>query len=512
MEQANNSGLHFNSIVKTFGGTHALNNVSFKVNKGEIVALLGENGAGKSTLIKILAGLYNADGGQITINGQDHASASQSKTKRSIAFIHQDLGLIEWMSIAENMALSLGYPKKFGLINWDLANERARHALAQVGCNFDPSIRISQLSRTEKSLIAIARALASDCEFLVLDEPTASLPTNEVDRLFAALNMLKSKGVGMIYVSHRLDEIFSIADRVVVLRDGNLIGQQDIKTAHSGELVSMIVGKEMQHVKRPPEVSTTNLILTVNQLTTGNIGPVDFDLRQGEIVGLVGLRGAGHEEIGRCLFGAQPHHGLVKLNDMVIDLSTPRRAMQVGMGMIARDRVLESISSALTVRENLFINPQATGRQALSVRSAQAESMEAQAIGARLGLSPNDPSMTIEALSGGNQQKVVIGRWLETDRKVLIAEDPTAGVDVGAKADIYRLIYQAVARGMSVVIVSTDFEEVSAICHRALVFNRGQLVRELTGKQLSIESIMQVASAGELDVEVMHKERIYAVS
>ena len=492
------SGLFFDNVVKSFGGTQALRGVSLHVGRGEIVALLGENGAGKSTLIKALGGIHKPDSGRVMIDGEDYAHRPGNiNARQKVAFIHQDLGLIEWMSVAENISLAVGFKRRMGLISWSEADRTARDALALVDCDFDPSIRVSSLSRTEKSLVAIARALAIECDFLVLDEPTASLPADEVERLFAALRPLRDKGVGMIYVSHRLDEIFRIADRVAVLRDGNMVGMRDVAHTDADELVSLIVGRKAREIIRPA-LSEGARVLSVTDMQTGRVGPVSFDMRKGELLGLVGLRGAGHEDIGRSLFGLADHDGTVLLNGSAPDLASPRTAMQSGIGFVARDRVVESIAPALSVCENAFINPQLRGRRPLALGSASAERDAASRLGKTVGLSPNDPTLAIEALSGGNQQKVVVGRWLDTARQLLVAEDPTAGVDVGAKAEIYNLLFEALQTGMGVLVVSTDFEEIANICHRALVFSRGKLVAELSGVELSTESLIQAASAGDV--------------
>lgn len=490
-------GLFFDNIVKSFGGTHALRGVSLNVGRGEIVALLGENGAGKSTLIKVLGGIHTADSGDVRIKGISYKhKPGNVKESQAVAFIHQDLGLIEWMTVAENMALAQGFDRKLGLIDWNIANEKAKEALEKVSCSFDPSTRVADLSRTDKSLVAIARALAVDCDFLVLDEPTASLPANEVEKLFAALRPLRDKGVGMIYVSHRLDEIFKIADRVAVLRDGLMVGLRDVQHTTPEELVGLIVGRKTREISRPP-VEEGKTMLSVANLHSDTMGPVDIDVHQGEVVGLVGLRGAGHEDVSRCLFGEIEHSGTIILDGEKPDLSSPRSAMKSGIGLVAKDRVVESIAPSLSIRENAFLNPEATGRTPLSFMSTATEEEAAHKMGSELGLSPNDPTLAIEALSGGNQQKVIVGRWLATNRKLLIAEDPTAGVDVGAKAEIYALLFEALSRGMGVLVVSTDFEEVANICHRAIVFSRGKVVSELSGVGLSTETLIQAASAGE---------------
>lgn len=494
--QPSSDGLLFDRIVKSFGGTRALNGVSLTVGRGEIVALLGENGAGKSTLIKVLGGIHRPDEGGVRIDGRPYAHEAGKAGGQKVAFIHQDLGLIDWMSVAENIALSLGYVRKGRRIDWAATEAVATEALRLVEAEFPATARVSSLGRTQKSLVAIARALAARSDFLVLDEPTASLPADEVERLFAALRPLKARGVGMIYVSHRLDEIFRIADRVAVLRDGRMVGMRPVDHTTPEELVSLIVGRKARDIARPA-VQEGPAILEVKDLATPAVGPVSFEILRGELLGLAGLRGAGHEDIGRALFGVIPHAGRVRLNDRAPDLRTAQRAMRSGIGLVARDRIAESVAPGLSIRENAFLNPSATGRRLLSLLSPRREEAMAGALGGRVGLSPNDPSLAIEALSGGNQQKVVVGRWLDSGRRLMIAEDPTAGVDVGAKAEIYHLLYEALAGGMGVLVVSTDFEEIAAICHRAIVFSRGLPVAELSGVELSTETLIQAASASE---------------
>lgn len=498
MAQSQHQGLFFDGIDKHFGGTYALNSVSLSVGRGEIVALLGENGAGKSTLIKVLGGIHAADAGRVLIDGQpyQHSPAGFGE-RQKVAFIHQDLGLIEWMTVAENISLALGYARKGGLIRWSEVERFATEALRKVDCEFDPTTRVEDLSRTEKSLVAIARALAVDSEFLVLDEPTASLPADEVERLFKALRPLRENDVGMIYVSHRLDEIFQIADRVAVLRDGEMVGVRSIDHTTSEELVQKIVGRKTREMVKLKDAPGKD-VLTLDRFLTAGVGPLSFSLKQNEIVGLVGLRGAGHEAISRALFGLSDFDGHVALGDTRPDLSSPQAALNSGIGLVAKDRTEESVAMSLSIRENTFLNPASVGRQLLSLMTPGREAGQASEIGAELGLSPNDPSLAIEALSGGNQQKVVIGRWLATDRKLLICEDPTAGVDVGAKAEIYALLNRALSEGVGLLVVSTDFEEIAMICHRAIVFSQGAIVDELSGTRLTTENLIQSASAGNI--------------
>ena len=490
--------LEFRSITKEFGGTRALSDVSLDLRPGEILALLGENGAGKSTLIKTLAGIHKPEGGEIRFRGEPYSHRPPRPNERQpVAFIHQDLGLIEWMTVGENVGLAQGFSRRTGVIDWNGTDRRAAEALKLVGCEFDPSTRVSSLTRTEKSLVAIARALAVEADVLVLDEPTASLPADEVERLFDAIRPLKDRGVGMIYVSHRLDEIFRIADRVAVLRDGRLVGQKMVSDTTPAELVEMIVGRSASDLFVKAEAKVSEPVVSVRSLQCTGTGSISFDIRKGELLGLVGLRGAGQEAIGRALFGAEAFSGEITLNGEAPDLSSPIAAMNSGIGLIARDRTEESVALSLSVRENTFLNPGAIKRSLFSFLSPRSEAALAEEIGRSVGLRPNDPELPVEALSGGNQQKVVVGRWLATGRKLLIAEDPTAGVDVGAKADIYRLIARALEAGLAVVVVSTDFEEIAHICHRALVFSRGVIVKELAGEALTTPALITAASASE---------------
>ena len=485
--------LEVSQVSKRFGGTQALSGVGMQVERGEVVALLGENGAGKSTLIKILAGVYTADSGTISYRGQD---MTHTVRRMPVSFIHQDLGLIDWMTVTENICLTLGYSRRFGLIEWGWARKRALRALAKLGAGIDPDLRIQDLTRTEKSLVAIARALMTDAEILVLDEPTASLPADEVVRLFGALRRLREQGVGMIYVSHRLDEVFEIADRMVVLRDGRVAGERIVAETTPDETILLIVGKEPSQVFRRPSERPGKPRLEFEEATFGAVGPLDASIHAGEIVGLVGLRGAGQEAVSRALFGVEPlTAGRIRIDGAVAQIGSPRQAMALGVNLVCADRVGESIMPGLSVRENFFVNPLAGGRSMASWLGPRRESARSLRLGESVGLRPNDPALAIELLSGGNQQKVVVGRWLNLKARIYVFEDPTAGVDVGAKAEIYKLFDVALKDGAAILIVSTDFEEISKVCHRALVFDRGRVRRELHGADLSISNLLAAASA-----------------
>ncbi|MDC9819892.1 sugar ABC transporter ATP-binding protein [Pectobacterium polonicum] len=490
--------LALSHITKRFGGNIAVNDVSLQVMPGEVLALLGENGAGKSTMIKVLAGVYPRDGGDIQFRGTSIASAAAIKSDglQPIAFIHQDLGLIEWMTVAENMALVMGFPRRFGLIDWRAIRKRASQALQDVGIVLDPDARVFELSRTEKSLLAIARAVAVNAELLVLDEPTASLPANDVRHLFSVINRLRAKKVGMIYVTHRLDEVIDIADRVCVMRDGRYIAGGKTADYSLRDLVQLIVGEAMPGDQREPLPAASPPVLQVKNVTVGDIGPVSFSLQPGEMLALAGLRGAGQEEIGRLLFGLrQCDSGEIQFRDAPYHASSPQQAMAHGVSLVAGDRTNESLVMSMSVRENLFINPCASGHKLFS-RYSRREEIGASWWKVQLfDVRPKNVNIDISALSGGNQQKVVMARWMHLGAPLLILEDPTAGVDVGARAEIYHLLNKSLAEGVAVLVISNDFEEIAHICNRALVFNRGRVVGELKNQQVSFANLLELASA-----------------
>lgn len=487
--------LRFDSVSKQFAGTLAVDGVSLEVHEGEILALLGQNGAGKSTLIKMLAGVHRPSAGEIRLKERGLETYGG---RPPVAFIHQDLGLVEWMTVAENLALGLGFPRRFGLISWNTAVRRAEAALAKVGGGISPATRVSRLSRTERSLVAIARALSQEAALLVLDEPTSSLPAADVEGLFAVLRRLRAQGVGMIYVSHRLDEIFRIADRIAVMRDGRLVGVRHTAQTDSEELVGLIVGHKLaEQYPKAPEPGPGAALLELHGVVTEGNAPVSLSLRPGELLGLTGLKGAGQVAVGRALFGLEPVlGGRIELAGQPADLSAPLLAMRAGVGFTSANRREESLAMSLSVRENFFLNPAAQGAGPLGVIRPGEERGRARGWVRRYNVRPADPERTLDTLSGGNQQKVVMGRWLEFGGRVLVLEEPTLGVDVGSKAEIYGFLAEALGRGKSAVMVSTDFEEVANLCHRALVFNRGQVVAELRGEALSVGSLVHHAAGG----------------
>jgi len=475
---------------KRFGATQALDEVDLDVRPGSVLALLGQNGAGKSTLIKVLAGVYSLDRGEVTVAG--HPLGSPEAAGR-ISFIHQDLGLVSGLTVAENVALGTGYPRRNGLIRWREARRRAERALEIVGSSVDPRTRVADLSRTDRSLVAIGRALVVDAEVLVLDEPTASLPVDETHRLFSVLRRLRDDGLGLVYVSHRLDEIFEIADRVTVMRDGRVVEDGPLAATTPAEVITHIVGRKPVPPPPPSPPADRPPVLSLDGVVGERVGPASLSLRAGEVVGLVGLSGAGHVELGRTVLGVLPcHAGTISLGGRPYHPSDMAAAVRRGLGFVTSNRADEGLAMSLTLTENLLPNPALRGEKGWRRNGAERE--QARRLVEQFGVRPPNPDLPVSALSGGNQQKIILGRWLSTDAKVLVLEEPTAGVDVGAKHELYTLLDNALAQGVAVLLISTDFEEVVQVSHRALVFKDGLVVREIPRSALSVTSLVSYAS------------------
>ncbi|MFI9048320.1 sugar ABC transporter ATP-binding protein [Streptomyces sp. NPDC053427] len=483
--------VRIDGLSKRFGGTLALDAVDLDIGSGSILALLGPNGAGKSTLIKVLAGIHHADEGEVTVAG--HPLGTEAAT-RTMSFIHQDLGLVEWMTVAENIALGTGYPRRAGLLSRRLAHRQCTEALGIVAAHLDPRTTLADLPRAERSLVAIARALSTEAELIVLDEPTASLPAADCARLFDVLHTLRDRGHAIVYVTHRLDEVFRVADAFAVLRDGRLISHGPLADYSPARLVHDIVGHEPGSYRFAPAAGPA--VLRLDGVRTENTAPVSLELRGGEILGMVGLTGAGHMELGRALAGSRPLlDGRALLDGRPYAPGTVSAAVDAGVGFVTGNHEEEGCAAELTVRENFLANPRAGGVPAVHWISPRRERAEATALVERFAVYPRDSEAPIATLSGGNQQKVMVGRWLRTSRSLLILEEPTAGVDVGAKTALYRLLQDALADGLAVLLLSTDFEEVANVCHRALVFVRGAVTVELSGKALTVAELARASSA-----------------
>jgi ribose transport system ATP-binding protein len=472
--------------------------VDFDVMAGEIHALVGENGAGKSTLIKVLAGVYPTDAGTVRMHGTPYVPGSGHR----IAFIHQDLGLFAPYTVAENIAIVAGFPRRGGFISWRQARERARALLASMGSTVDPDERVSALSSAERSIVAIARALALRADVLILDEPTAALPETDVRCLFDILTRLRDQGTGIVLVTHRLDEVFRLADRVTVLRDGRKIATHRVADTTPTRLVRDIVGRELSTMFVCPPPPSPEVLLELEDVTVGSIGPVSLRVHHGEIVALVGLRGAGQDRVGRAVFGQIGDwrcSGSIRMEGRLVSIRGPADAMRAGVGFVSSNRAEESIASRLTVRENVYPNPIIGRGSIVTLVRPRVERRRVKSVIDRFDVRPRETERAVGTLSGGNQQKVILARWLEAGSQLLVLEEPTFGVDIGAKAEIYSILSDHAAKGDAVLLVSSDFEEVSGIAHRALVFRRGSVVGEVPRERLTVSRLTELASGAAAD-------------
>ena len=475
-------------LTKRFGGTVALRQVHMSVAAGEIHAFLGANGAGKSTLIKILAGVHEADDGHASIRGRPLREALEAGR---IAFVHQDLGLIDSMSVGENMAMAYGYLMRRGFIDWRAVDATAASTLDGLGWPLPLDRTVGELSQAEKSIVAIARALTRNIDVLVLDEPTSSLPAADVGRLFDALRRLRNRDIGIIYVTHRLDEVFRLADAVTVLRDGQVAASYACLDALTpNQLVNDIVGKAPVRTRAVDRGSRCDPEVRILELCAGDVGPVSFDIGPGEILGMAGLRGQGHERVGRVIAGLEtPSAGAIEVGGRSVRFADPEGAIAVGIGFASSKRVEESIATTMSVRENLFLNPLNFGRRDWSLSSRRREQRAARQILQAFDVRPNDPERDISTLSGGNQQKVVLARLAGRGYRILVLEEPTIGVDIGAKSEIYRILAEGAAAGTPCLVISSDLDELSQICHRVLAFCRGRIVAELDRSEITVEAL-----------------------
>jgi ribose transport system ATP-binding protein len=493
-DMSNEGLLSVRGLTKRFAGTLALDGLDLDICAGEVHALLGENGAGKSTFIKVLAGVYPPDAGEIDLEGS--AVEFRRGVPDGVAFIHQDLALVDTMSVMENIGHVSGFPRRAGLISWSELRRKAERTLRTLESDIDPTTSVGRLSQAQKSIVAIARAFATpNVRLLVLDEPTASLPEEDVARVFQTLRRLKQQSVGMIFVTHRLDEVFRIADRVTVMRDGRRVVAIATRDADRENLVRAIVGRSPDEMfahataRRPGPV-----VVEYENVVAGAAGPCSFSAHAGEVVALVGLEGAGQVDIGRVLVGdVLLEGGNVRLEGTLYDRPNARRAVDLGVGFVSAKRVAESLAVERSIRENLFINPTIPNRASRGWINPAEERRDARGLMTRFHVRAPDPEVAMAALSGGNQQKVVLARSLGANRKLLVLEEPTAGVDVGAKAEIYRLLLESQQRGCAVLMVSSDFEEVCGVASRALIFYRGRIIAELSRANLTIGRLIRAA-------------------
>jgi ribose transport system ATP-binding protein len=489
--------LEVRDLTKRFFGALALDQASFSLARGEIHALVGENGAGKSTFIKILAGVYEADGGEIRLD--DNAVDPRSQ-RLPLAFVHQDPALVDDLSVGENIAFIAGYPRRRGLIDWDGVMRQSSAIYETMRIDpVDPKRLVATLSTPEKAILNIVRTLAHTPKVLVLDEPTAALPERDAAHLFEAIRRLREQGTSIIYVSHRLHELFGLADRVTVFRDGRHVHTAGMNEITGEKLVEQMLGHavELGHRAHGPR-DTGAPVLRVRDLVVERRGPLSFDVQAGEILGLVGLRGGGQEAVGRAIFGAKASDGgTIALDGKVFDSDDGiAERIRAGIVMLAGDRTSESTFPGMTVLENLFPNPAIRGRSAWQFATPSSERGTTEERLDAFDVRPRNPAALIDWLSGGNQQKVCIARWLEAKSQVVILEEPTAGVDIGAKIAIHGMLRRAADEGRAILVISSDLEEVATLCDRALVIDRGRIAGELTGERLTMDGLIALSSLG----------------
>lgn len=486
-----NYALSLSAITKKFGTITALKHVDFQLRPGEVHALMGENGAGKSTLVKVMAGMHQPTSGQIQINGVD-TILSDPKTAghAGISIVHQELLLFAELSVAENI-FSGAYPRRSGAIDWAFMRKRSRDLLRELDCHdLDVDRKVGTLSVAMRQRVEIARALRQDARILILDEPTAALGENDAERLLEIVKMLRGRGVAIIYVSHRMNEIFRIADRITILRDGSHVATRDAATTTEAELVALMVGRAVEQVFPKIEVPIGGPVLQVQNLTRGKlVRNATFTLHKGEILGIAGLVGAGRTELAHVLFGITPaESGSIRLNGRDLTISTPRQARDAGIAYVPEDRGHQGLVKSLSIRENISMAVLDRISPAGFITRLR-EAALAQRGFDLLGVRASGIEQPVGQLSGGNQQKVVIAKWLETNPAVLILDEPTRGVDVGAKSEIHRLMGEMVANGLSILMISSELPEVLAMSDRVMVIAEGQITAILNRTEATPESV-----------------------
>ncbi|TKT74431.1 galactofuranose ABC transporter, ATP-binding protein YtfR [Aquamicrobium sp. LC103] len=486
--------LRATAVTKTFPGTIALDKVDFTLHPGEVHALLGENGAGKSTLIKCLTGAYRRDGGDILLDGMpiDPRNTLEAQSF-GIGTVYQEVNLLPNLSVAENLLLG-HQPVRFGMISGRTMNAAARTMLAQYGLDIDVSRNLDNFSVAVQQVVAIARAVSLSGKVLILDEPTASLDAQEVQMLFEVVRSLKERQLGIVFISHFLDQVFEISDRITVLRNGRLVGAEATADVDRVRLVNMMLGRELKQETREsgrtdrPEGMPAIRFQGFGK--SGRIAPFDLDIRAGEVVGVAGLLGSGRTETAEVLFGVTPHDsGKVEEKGATLPLGSPRDAIAGGFGFCPEDRKGDGIVGDLSVRENIVLALQAR-RGWTKPLPARAQAAMAEEFIRRLDIRTPDAEKPVGLLSGGNQQKVLLARWLATHPRFLILDEPTRGIDVGAHAEIIRLIEELCAQGMSLLVISSELDELVAYSHRVIVVRDRRHVAELVGEDITTDNMV----------------------
>lgn len=502
-------------ISISFPGVKALDGVDFTLYPGEVHSLMGENGAGKSTLIKALTGVYGIDSGTIRVQGEERLFRSTADAQASgIATVYQEVNLCQNLSVGENVMLG-NEIRRAGMVDWRATHAAAAKALAELGVHIDTRSILASHSIAVQQLVAISRAMVVDTTVLVLDEPTSSLDRGEVEQLFAVVRSLRDRGVAILFVSHFLDQIYEISDRLTVLRNGTLVGEYPIAELSREQLVAKMIGRELGELdaisasaERPIDRSGTPVLKAVSLARKNTLEPVDLDVFPGEIVGLAGLLGSGRTELARLIAGAdRADQGQVEVGGKQSRLGSPRHALDRGIAFSSEDRRAEGIVGDLTVAENIILGVQARRGALRKVSAAETQAIVDEYITA-LGVRPANPNALIRNLSGGNQQKVLLARWLAIAPELLILDEPTRGIDVGAKADIQRKVAELAEKGLSVVFISSELEEVLRIAQRVAVLRDRRKIGELTTRDVDLDGLVAYIAEGQPETTSSDREKI----
>ncbi|WP_097141910.1 sugar ABC transporter ATP-binding protein [Rhizobium subbaraonis] len=483
-------------ISKSFPGVHALSDVSLSLYPGSVTALIGENGAGKSTLVKILTGIYQPDGGAIRVDGAEvHFPSASAAARAGVTAIHQETVLFDELSVAENIFLGHAPRTRFGLIDWTKLNADARQLLSRVGADIDPTIRLRDLGIASKHLVAIARALSIDARVVIMDEPTAALSYKEIHELYELIDRLKADGKAILFISHKFDEIFRIADRYTVFRDGRMVGDGVIAGTTQDDLVRMMVGRDVGQVFPKQEVSIGGPVLTVSGYRhPTEFEDINFELRRGEILGFYGLVGAGRSEFMQSLIGiTRPSAGAVRLDDRVLVIRSPAEAIEAGIVYVPEERGRQGAIIGMPIFQNVTLPSLTRTSRSGFLRMAE-EFRLAREYTSRLDLRAAALDQDVGTLSGGNQQKVVIAKWLATKPKVIILDEPTKGIDIGSKAAVHAFMSELAAQGLSVIMVSSEIPEIMGMSDRVIVMREGRMVGQYERADLTAEKLVRAAA------------------
>ncbi|EEE36006.1 ABC sugar transporter, ATPase subunit [Rhodobacteraceae bacterium KLH11] len=486
-------------IDKFFPGVHALKSVQFDLEPGEVHALMGENGAGKSTLMKILSGIYQRDGGALTIEGQEASPRTPREAQDlGIGIIHQELSLMNDLTVAQNIFIGREPRKSFGRLDENALNAQTARIFASMNLKLDPKALVGSLTIAKQQMVEIAKALSHRSKVLIMDEPTAALNDAEIAELFVIIRRLKAEGVGIVYISHKMDELKQITDRVTVMRDGEYVGTVGAADTPINTIIAMMVGREVN--EKPlaaPDLGDAGVSLQVKGLNRGqDIQDVSFSVQRGEILGFAGLMGAGRTEVARAIFGADPKDGgEISVHGKVVSINAPKDAVKAGIGYLSEDRKHFGLATGMTVRDNIALASMDLFIGKGGVLNEAEIASTAQSYIKQLGIRTPSDAQEVRLLSGGNQQKVVIAKWLLRDCDILIFDEPTRGIDVGAKSEIYKLLEKLAAQGKTIIVISSELPEILRLSHRIAVMCEGRLTGILPGgKETTQEDIMYLAT------------------